>query len=90
MAVKTITITEEAYGIVRSLKSDDESFSELFKRIGRRKTTVGDLAGCLNHSPQEAEDFKRRVLQARKELNQDLLLREKDVRARLQRFNRSD
>ena len=37
MAVKTITITIDAYEALRSLKSGEESFSSMILRIAKRK-----------------------------------------------------
>lgn len=37
MATKTITVTKEAYEILKSMKSKNESFSETILRIAKRK-----------------------------------------------------
>ncbi|MHA1302016.1 MAG: antitoxin VapB family protein, partial [Candidatus Helarchaeota archaeon] len=36
MASKTITITDEVYQLLKSLKREKESFSELLKRLAMR------------------------------------------------------
>ncbi len=38
MAVKTITITNEAYFALKSLKADEESFSKAIMRIAKKKS----------------------------------------------------
>ena len=37
MALKTLTITKEAYNEINSLKKNNESFSELFKRLKKER-----------------------------------------------------
>jgi len=89
MAVKTITITTEAYEAIKHLKREDESFSQLFVRIAKKPVTLKDIAGILKHTPQEADAFRKRVLLARKELGEGMDKRIEDVRTRLKRYHRS-
>ena len=81
MKVKTITITEEAYALIKRLKSENESFSELFKRLGSRQATVKDVLGALKHTPEEAKAFAEMVKGIRRELNKDFKRRLKNVSA---------
>ena len=85
MTVKTITITQNAYEAIKSMKHEEESFSDLFLRIGRKPLTIKDLAGILKHTPAEAEAFKRRVLEARERLNKSMQEHTEDARTRLKR-----
>ncbi len=64
--MKTITITEDAYEVVKGMKKEGESFSELFKRIGEKKLKVSDLPGILNYSEKDMEDLRKRVDDVRK------------------------
>jgi predicted CopG family antitoxin len=67
MAVRTITVTEEAYRRLRSHKGDSESFSDVLIRLTRRKP-VSDLVGIISHETADAlrvaiqEDRARRRL----------------------------
>ena len=45
MTTKTITVTEEAYNAFKRLKVDDESFSDLMKRMSKRRITISELYG---------------------------------------------
>lgn len=47
MAVKTITITEEAYRKLKRMKMPDESFSELFMNVSRKKNPLREMLGIL-------------------------------------------
>lgn len=85
MVVKTITVTEEAYNAIKRLKTDNESFSELFNRLGNKQLRVKDLIGVLKHTPQEAAEFRRRVIEERNILSGDMERRIDDVRTRFKR-----
>ena len=67
MAVKTITITTDAYETMFRLKHEGESFSELFLRLGKRMT-LKDLApmfqGCI--TKEEGAAWAKRVADERK------------------------
>ena len=80
MAVKTITITTDAYDAMVRMKHSDESFSELFLRLGK-KATLRDVAELFRGSftKAEGEAFAKRVADARKSLGKGLEAR----RARL-------
>lgn len=62
MAHKTLTISEEAYEALASLKKEGESFTDLLKRIatplGKKKLSafIGVLGG------KEFEDFEKAAL----------------------------
>jgi len=85
MTVKTITVTEDAYNAMKNMKKTDESFSDLFIRLGSRPIQLKDIVGILKHTPEEAEEFRRRVLGARERLNKDLARHIEDVRSRFKR-----
>ena len=85
MTIKTITITEEAYGCIKSLKNDNESFSELFKRLGKRQMKVKDIVGALGHSEEEARAFQERVKSIREQMGRDMEERIQDVHNRFKR-----
>jgi len=83
MAVKTITITEDAYQTMKQLKGENESFSELFRRLGNRQFTIDDVAGILEENEEETEAFRKRVQEARKRIDRGFRRRIANVRARL-------
>ena len=58
MAVKTLTVTEEAYRRLRAQKAERESFSELIVRLTSRPP-LADFAGAL--SPEAASRLRRAI-----------------------------
>lgn len=90
MAVKTITITTQAYEAIKHLKKAEESFSELFLRISPRKLTIKDIAGILQHTPEQTKQWQERIRQMRREFDEGMEKRIEDVRTRLKRAHRSN
>jgi predicted CopG family antitoxin len=82
MATKTITITEDAYEMIKRLKHEGESFSDLFKRLGSTRARVSDIMGILKHTPKEADEFARRVKDIHEELGKGFARRIDNVHAR--------
>ena len=65
MATKTLTITEDAYGLLKSFKLEDESFSEEIMRVlspGKRK--LSDFWGIL--SEETADKIEKGIVEDRK------------------------
>ena len=85
MAVKTITVTEDAYDTISRMKEADESFSELFKRIGKKQLTAEDVIGALKQTPAEARAFRERVRAVHEGIGVGLEGNIDHVRARLKR-----
>lgn len=77
MAIKTITITTDAYNSIKRLKSAGESFSQLFLRISRKKLKVKDLVGAVKLSDKEYKALKRRVKEHREKTSKDIEERRK-------------
>lgn len=78
MAVKTITVAEDAYAALAALKREGESFSDVIRRLARSSRSLLEFAGDWKDVPaakmREYLDF----LEASDELS----------RARLKRFTR--
>jgi len=87
MAVKTITITEQAYNSLKWMKKENESFSELFLRISKKPITTKEIAGILKRTPEESEKSVKEFWINRKQLSEAIKKRRENVRARLQRNN---
>ena len=85
MVTKTVTITEDAYHAIKRLKQGDESFSDLFLRLGTHQLTAKDIVGILKHTPEEDRIYKERVLKLHEELGEGLQKRLDDVRTRFKR-----
>lgn len=66
MATKTITVTENAYDALKSLKASSESFSELFLRIAKRKS-LSSFFGVL--SAESGERLEKAIIEGRKMRN---------------------
>src|SRR3989338_3297761 len=47
MSTKTITVTEDSYFMLKSAKREDESFSELIKRLFAPKANIMQYAGLI-------------------------------------------
>ena len=81
MAVKTITVTEEAYNTLRKLKEDEESFSRVIIRLSERKRVdLKRYAGIL--SEKRAEELKKLAKNVRERASKDTEERIKNVHSR--------
>ncbi len=63
MAVKTITVKEEAYEALKAVKTSNESFSDTLLRITKRKP-LSSFFGII--SKKTAQDLEETIHQARK------------------------
>jgi len=75
MATKTITITEDAYNILKSSKSDDESFTDVIVRIAK-KDALSEIAGVL--TKKEAGELREHI-KASRSLTEERLKRTRDM-----------
>jgi len=57
MGVKTITVTEEAYKMLAKEKKEDESFSEVIKRLTKERGKLSDSLGAWKMTDQEAQEI---------------------------------
>ena len=79
MAIKTITVTEDAYESIKALKRPDESFSKLFKRISKEKIKLSDFLGIAKGN---IEEDRKRMRKNKDLLNKDFNKRLKYVSPR--------
>lgn len=80
MAVKTITVTEEAYNALRRLKGGGESFSEVILKVTKNKIDFTKYAGVL--SEHRAKELKEHVKRTRERISRDMTERVKYVHSR--------
>jgi len=63
MGTKTISIREDVYDLLKNLKKENESFSEVIGRLTkRRKSDIGEYFGVLKDSKvldEIGEDCKK-------------------------------
>ena len=66
--VKTISLSDEAYNLLKSIKRKDESFSDVIKRLIGSK---GNLTEILDLYPElkDSEDFEMFVENARSSIS---------------------
>lgn len=77
MAIKSLTVTEEAYDALKKQKIGEESFSQIILRVTKtKKGHVGNFFGALKE--KEGEELQKRVKENRKEF--DKLQKEREKR----------
>ncbi|MBI3260595.1 MAG: antitoxin VapB family protein [Ignavibacteriae bacterium] len=67
MTTKTITITEDAYEALKSLKETRESFSETILRVARIKP-LSYFYGCI--SRESGKKLEKAIMKIRKSRNE--------------------
>jgi predicted CopG family antitoxin len=53
MAVKTVTLSQDAYEALAALKHEGESFSEVIRRISGAQTLLSPYAGAWQGAPEQ-------------------------------------
>ncbi|MBI4141703.1 antitoxin VapB family protein [Candidatus Woesearchaeota archaeon] len=76
MAVKTITITEDAYNLLKARKARSESFTDVISRIAKKRS-LSEFVGCI--SQESADKIEKYIYERRKRHT-------KEHRARVQRI----
>ena len=80
MAVKTITVTKEAYETLASNKNNGESFSQLILRTHKKKGDISRFIGAWSHIPDKVvEEMKNDIEDMRKRSSKRLLERIKGI-----------
>jgi predicted CopG family antitoxin len=68
--VKTLTIRDDVYSKLKTIKSREESFSELFERMAKKETqSINEFAGFLS---EKTADKMKKNLDKRRENKMDL------------------
>ncbi len=74
MATKTISIIDDAYNLLKARKKDNESFSEVIRRIFGEKRNIMEFAGAWGRVDDEKiERIKKDILLLRKKSTHELL-----------------
>jgi len=76
MATKNISLMEDAYFLLASNKSKDESFSDVVRRILSRKRSVMEFAGAWkNIGKKDIKEMKKEIEKLRKNSTKSLIKR---------------
>ncbi len=60
MVIKSLTITEDAYNVLKRNKRGDESFSEVILRVGKKAPDLDKYFGILKHDTGLSSRIKKR------------------------------
>lgn len=71
MAVKTITVAEDAYATLAALKREGESFSDVIRRLARGSRSLLDFAGDWKDVPADRMREYLGFLESSDELSRD-------------------
>lgn len=73
MVIKSLSITEDAYNVLKRLKHGDESFSEVIMRVGDEKRDhIKKHVGILKRSQAETDEMLRKIKDRRKEFGKEM------------------
>ncbi|HLD97017.1 MAG TPA: antitoxin VapB family protein [Candidatus Nanoarchaeia archaeon] len=70
MATKTITISEEAYNLLKNMKDERESFTDTIIKFAKRDP-LSRLVGVLTTG--EAEEMRKVISASRKKMNERVM-----------------
>ena len=74
MATKTISIMEDAYKLLLIRKLQGESFSDVIRRILRRKVGIMEFAGAWKDiSNKKVEEMKKNIKELRRKSTEELM-----------------
>jgi predicted CopG family antitoxin len=74
MVTKTISIMDDAYDILISKKRENESFSEVIRRISGKEKDIMRFAGVWSSmSDKDTKAIEKNILLTRKKATEDLL-----------------
>lgn len=80
MAIKSLTITEDAYETLKRLKYQEESFSEVILRMGKGNTeTVEKYFGILKESKIDAKAWKENIRKEREKVDKEYVEKQRKI-----------
>ena len=68
--VKTITVTDDAYEMLKKMKSGDESFSEVIRRVAKPTFNIMDYFGIL--SKEDGDKVSEEIKKRRERISKDI------------------
>ncbi|TLZ44297.1 MAG: antitoxin [Methanobacteriota archaeon] len=71
MTRKTIGLDREAYDLLRREKEEEESFSDVIKRLARKRRSFLDFAGAWKDVPKEDLDRIHEFLQKNRKIGRE-------------------
>ena len=79
--VKTLTIMDDAYEMLKQRKGKDESFSDTIRRIcqQRAQPNLSQFAGILPMTNERAAEFHRSAKETRRQINKAFEKRRKEL-----------
>ena len=81
MVVKTITITEDAYNVLKRMKKSNQSFSELIIEFSEeKKGHLINLFGILKDKSKDMDELQEKSINYRKDFDSDSLARIKKLK----------
>jgi len=81
MTIKSLTITEEAYTALKTIKHGDESFSEVIVRISKEKIGLtAKFFGALKINEKEAKEIEHNFKRRREIIEKESFLKTKKIR----------
>lgn len=84
MAIKSLTVTEDAYDALKTLKRGDESFSEAILRLSKEKIGLAaKFFGAIKMSPSEFNAWKAKMKERRAVIETEFKIRSKKIREKL-------
>ncbi|HLC86427.1 MAG TPA: antitoxin VapB family protein [Candidatus Nanoarchaeia archaeon] len=71
--VKTITVMDDAYEMLKRMKNKDESFSDVIRKcVSCRSTDLKKWLGILGKDESRTKEFKEFLTKTRKETSKDI------------------
>ncbi len=79
MGTKTITIMDEAYGVLKREKGAGESFTDVILRFGKKTGTLADCFGMWKMERGELEKIRKELRKGWKSFDKSLRKVEHEV-----------